>query len=256
MTGIFFSDLDGTLIYSRARTPDWVDVHVVEHSKGRESSAVRTAAWPTLDTMLRDGTLIPVTTRTREEFARLELPPAQAAIVSNGAHILRAGTEDPAWADHVSRGRDAATYDGLGADIERLLDPTWARPLLRREALFYVAVTELGAVTPAGFDEAVTALAHDAGYVVSRQHRKLYLTPAWLTKEAAAAHLAQQLDADFTLAAGDATLDAGLLAWADEAMHPQHTADTLPGTPTTASGIDAGLELLTWAHSRIHATAA
>ena len=255
MTGIFFSDLDGTLVYSRARTPDWENIHVVERANGAPSSALRPAAWTLLTRMLGAGTLVPVTTRTADEFRRLTLPIAPAAIVSNGAEILIHRIPDEDWNRRIVNRRDPEAFRILADTVESLMEPSWGDKLLRRHDLFIVAVNHRGAEAPAGFDDAVRSLAEAHGYVVSRQHRKLYLTPAWLTKEAAAAHIADRLGADFTLAAGDATLDAGLLTWADEAMHPRHTADTLPGTPTTASGIDAGLELLTWAHTRIHGPA-
>jgi len=228
---------------------------VIEATDDGHVGYVHADGWRLMQKMAAVNTLVPATTRTTREFIRLRLPAFPTAVVANGGVVLIAGVPDPEWEAQTRASTDTAELEYAHYHLTRLLAEPEAQTVRIQENLFLTVTTRRSHPIPNGFDDAARAFASTIGYVVSRQHRKLYLTPAWLTKEAAAAHIADRLGADFTLAAGDATLDAGLLTWADEAMHPRHTADTLPGTPTTASGIDAGLELLTWAHTRIHGPA-
>jgi hypothetical protein len=255
VSGLFFSDLDGTLVYSKARTPDLRRARIVEATDSGHMGYVHADSWPLLRKMADAGTVIPSTTRTVAEFNRLKLPAAQTAIVANGGTVLVAGVPDPEWQSLVRGSLDASSLTHLRNRLEAMVSGAGAQAVSVRDGMFLTVTTRRGRTAPDGFDDDVRALTEADGYVVSRQHRKLYLTPTSLTKEAAAAYLADRVGADLTLAAGDSTLDAGLLAWADAAMHPRHAVDTLPGAPTAATGIDAGLELLTWAHSRIHGPA-
>ena len=103
-------DLDRTAIYSAAaldlRMPDAEAPRLlcVEIYRGAPLSFLTEAAVDTPRGRLQDvATVVPTTTRTPEQLARVQLPgpPARYAIAANGGHLLVDGVPDPDWAAAV-----------------------------------------------------------------------------------------------------------------------------------------------------------
>ena len=100
MTVVVASDLDRTLIYSASaagsRDPELVCVELLD---GRPQSFMTATAHAVLDRVRRAAVLVPTTTRTPSQYARVEQPggPAPFAVVSNGGHILVDGVPDAGW---------------------------------------------------------------------------------------------------------------------------------------------------------------
>ena len=221
-------DLDRTLIWSRAAcglAEDGGSDHLVcvEDYRGRPASFVTARAAAGLDALARAAALVPATTRTAEQLARVVLPGAAArprwAVAANGGLILDGGRVDPGWSAVVAA-RLAQTSSPLAEVCDHLDDVLVVPWTLRRhvaEGLFCYAVLERAAV-PDGVVDEVTAWCAQRGWTVSVQGRKLYAVPVALTKQAALAEVAGRLGAGRTLAAGDSLLDAGMLAWADAAV--------------------------------------
>jgi hypothetical protein len=261
-------DLDRTTIYSAAALdlggPDHEAPRLlcVEVYKGAPLSFLTEEAAGTLRELQQVATVVPTTTRTPEQLARVPLPgpPARYAIASNGGHLLVDGVADPGW--------DAAVRDRLGgcAPLAEVQAHLRARGgpfvLAQREAssLFAYAVVDRAAL-PDGWVEELTAWCAPRGWTVSLQGRKVYAVPAGLTKSAAAAEVRARCGGGPLLAAGDSLLDTDLLEFADAAIHPAHgeladsgfTAEHV--SVTTASGVRAGEELLGWLHARAAASA-
>lgn len=261
------SDLDRTLIYSAAAAglaPGAADPGLicVELLDGRPQSFMTTAAHRLLADAGRAAVLVPTTTRTPAQFARVELPgpPARFAVVSNGGQLLVDGVPDASWRAGV---QDRIAADGvpLTAVVARL-DVVAAGPwvLNRRIAddLFCYLVVDLAAL-PHHFLADWTAWCADRGWVVSMQGRKIYALPVGLTKEAAIAEVRGRVGATRMLAAGDGALDAGLLTMADDAIRPAHgelyeTGWQAPGVRVTANiGVHAGEEIVRWFAERLAA---
>jgi hypothetical protein len=246
------TDLDRTLIFSRraarlgagshgfgtefAEPPDLV---AVETRDGSAESFVTRAAAELIRALDRCAVLVPVTTRTRAQYARVQLParPPAYAVTSNGGHLLVAGVPCPDWSAEVAR-RLAAGSAPLDAAVDWLrgLDGTgWLHKRRVAEDLFVYLVVERKHLADAPLD-AVRAWCADHGWVLSVQGRKLYLTPAGLTKEAAVAEVAARTGAAGVLAAGDSLLDLGLLACADAAIRPAHGELHDAGLPAELPG--------------------
>jgi hypothetical protein len=205
--------------------------------------------------LARAGVLVPATTRSEDQYRRLDLPgpPPRYAVVCNGGRILVDGVVDAAW-ERAVRSRMAA--GGVPFERVRTQAAGWLRdcPATLRtvEDLFvYLTVAER--------DERFEALAREAagwagerGWRVSLQGRKLYLLPAHLDKASAVAEVATRLGADRVVAGGDSLLDADMLRAADAAIRPAHgelhvTGFTAPRCRSTAaSGLAAGDEILDW----------
>lgn len=268
MTALIASDLDRTLIYSR-RFFDGVDgEHCVEIYDGVPVSFMTRGALTRLEDLARLGIVIPATTRTVAQFARIQLPggPYGYAVTSNGGTILYDGVPDTGWQSVVAeriRTGSVPIADVLAALRTRVSDQ-WVRSVRVAEDLFcYLVVDE--SRLPADFVGEWNSWCAPKGWTVSRQGRKIYAVPVALCKSAAVAEVRRRLiqngelaEEAPLLAAGDGALDAGLLSYADAAIRPAHgelhamnwTAPRLE--VTRSSGAIAAEEMLDWFAARVH----
>lgn len=250
-------DLDRTVIYS-ARS---LDLRMPDHEAPRLLCVEVYRSVP-LSFMTEDAVaafralrevaeIVPTTTRTPEQLARVHLPgpPPRYAIAANGGHLLVDGTPDPDWAAVV---RERLTGCAPLARVQEHLDAVSGDFVLNRRTasdLFCYAVVERAEV-PDGWVRDLTGWCAELGWTVSLQGRKVYAVPRGLTKSAAAREVAARLGAHTLLAAGDSLLDADLLDAADRAVRPAHgelhdTGWTRHGlVVTSATGGAAGAELL------------
>ncbi|GHF34396.1 hypothetical protein GCM10010218_14440 [Streptomyces mashuensis] len=253
------SDLDRTLIYSTAalaltgpdeQAPRLLCVEVYEQ---RPLSYLTEAAAALLAELSAAGAFVPVTTRTPEQYARVQLPgpPPEYAICANGGELLVRGTPDPEWRAHVA-GALAAECAPLAEVRERLVrtaDPAWLLKERTAAGLFAYLVVDRDRL-PRQWVTDLAGWAAGHGWTVSLQGRKVYAVPAPLTKSAAVAEVVRRMGAGRVLAAGDSLLDADLLLAADRAWRPGHgeLADegwTAPHvTALRTRGVAAGEEIL------------
>jgi hypothetical protein len=257
VTTVVATDLDRTLIYSAASTgpAPGSGVVCVEWLDGRPQSFMTASARALLAAVRRAAVLVPATTRTPAQYARVELPggPAPVAVVSNGGQILVDGSPAPGWRPAVER-RIADAGAGLAEvvrQLDRVADGPWVRNRRVADDLFTYLVVDV-ATTPRGFLADWTGWCADRGWVVSMQGRKIYALPAGLTKEAALAEVFRRVGGTRLLAAGDGALDAGMLELADDGIRPAHgelyqTGWQAPRVRVTANmGIHAGEEIVRW----------
>ena len=262
------SDLDRTLIYSAAAAPsgglapDLPDpdgpgtagLVAVERHEGRDVSFMTRAAATSLAELAGRHLVVPVTTRTAAQLARVRLPgPApRYAIAANGGVLLVDGVPDPAWTSAVERAVAAVAPLGAAlAELTGLCRPEWAgQPRVAADLFCHVLVDR--PAVPAGAVEQLTAWARAGGWSVSLQGRKLYLVPQPLQKSAAAAEVARRVGADVVLAAGDSLLDVDLLAAADRGVHPGHGEIAASGWSApwvdalSSTGAAAGEQVIDW----------
>ena len=222
-------DLDQTLIYSRSafRLPGeggMPELVTVEYLDGEPLSYVTRRAADGLRDLTRAATLVPVTTRTLEQYRRVRLgAPSAYAIAANGGHLLVDGAPDRDWATRV-RARLAASGCPLEA-VRAMADElaaagSWVRTIRDADGLFVYLVATGREVIP-DLSELATRL-KAVGWTLSVQGRKVYLVPAALTKEAALEEVIARTGTLRLAAAGDSLLDRGMLARADVAVRPAH----------------------------------
>jgi phosphoserine phosphatase len=250
-------DLDRTVIYSaQALGLTGQDAHaprlvVAEVYQAVPISFYTRDAESMLAALSRIAELVPATTRTREQYARIKLPvPPGYAIVANGGYILEDGVPDRDWSMHLAARLESgcAPLREIVDHLERISDPLWLRKRRVAEGLFAYLVVERDAL-PAMFVTDLSGWCATRGWSVSLQGRKVYCVPDLLTKSAAVAEVARRSGALRTAAAGDSLLDADMLAAADEAMRPAHGElhDVGWGSAklsvTTSSGVLGGQEL-------------
>jgi len=264
------TDLDRTLIYSMAAIDtanardDVGPLRCVEWLDGHELSFMTEAAARSLQTVAGSAELVPITTRTPAQFARVLLPggATQYAVTSNGGHILVGGEPDPDWRLAVQTriaGDGSALAEVLAGLQEQAFDD-WVLNRKVADDLFCYLVVDLARLPP-DFLESWTDWCARRGWVVSMQGRKIYALPRSLTKESALAEVSRRVGAGRLLAAGDGALDAGFLAMADAAIRPPHgeLAELNWQAPnlriTAAYGVLAGEEITRWFLDQVDRTA-
>ncbi|GAB4098419.1 HAD family hydrolase [Sinomonas halotolerans] len=269
-------DLDRTLIYSAkalyldspgvagpdaaggAASPRLV---VSELYEGLPLSFMTRDAESLLLELLDHAFLVPVTTRTRAQFNRVQLPPTRFAVTTNGGVLLHHGEPDGDWAAHV-RGaveRGSAPLGEVLAHLGEKPAPGVQR-IRTAEDLFAYAIVER-AELPEDYVPRLAAWCAERGWVVSLQGRKLYCVPAAVTKEAAIAEVMDRVGATTLVAAGDSLLDQGLLEMADIALRPCHGELEAAGyvreglTVTATPGVRAGQEIVEAALAAVRSAA-
>lgn len=256
-------DLDRTLIYSAAalalddEDADGSALLCVELYDAAPQSFMLTSAANELVDLAQQSILVPTTTRTLAQYARVHLPgrAPEYAICANGGRLLVDGVPDGDWSAHVAgRLQSCAPV----AEVRALLDPVppFVRTVRVAEELFVYAVVERAALPPSWLAE-LSAECAERGWSVSMQGRKVYCVPERLRKSAAAAEVLRRTGAQRMLAAGDSLLDTDLLLAADAAIRPchgelHHTGWSTPGlTVTQTSGVRAGAEIVQWLNAEI-----
>lgn len=265
-TALIASDLDRTLIYSRAAmTPtqlDRTDLLCVEYFDGAPLSYLSDAAAHRLRELSAAVRVVPTTTRTPEQFGRIALPggPWRYAITSNGGAILVDGAPDPVWRSALE---DTLRTDGAGLDevltaLRARISPDWVSKLRIADDLFCYLVVDVDA-QPAEFLAEWDAWCRARGWGASQQGRKIYTVPDCVCKSHAVAEVHRRLVADGDLdenspvfAAGDGALDARMLEAADAGIRPRHGELEALGwqhptvVVTDTAGVSAGEEILAW----------
>jgi hypothetical protein len=253
VTALVAVDLDQTLIYSEhsgGRSFGSSDVWVEDYD-GRPLSFMTLAAHALLAELATRHHVMPVTTRTPEQLGRIRLPHAPRwALCANGGVLLVDGRRDVDWDARVREELAGVVpaHEVMGW-LGELDTAAWVRTVRQVEDLFVYLVAHERDDIPAGWLSGLQARAAEAGWCVSRQGRKVYVTPGdLLCKGRAARALADRLGAPL-LAAGDSALDRALLLAADAAIRPRHgelqLRGGLPGVPVTGcAGPEAAEEVL------------
>lgn len=252
------TDLDRTLIYSRGALEAHGDTKrrllAVEVHEGRPASWMTTEAAAAFARLGDHAVVVPVTTRTPEQWHRITLPgpPPRYVVTANGGVLLVDGRPDRDWsaavADRLAR---VAPLGEIWEHASRVCRPEWTVKLRNARGLFCYAVLHRKRV-PAGFVAEAAAWAADRGWQLSLQGRKLYWVPRSLTKSAAVAEVAARAGTSRTVAAGDSLLDADLLASADRGIAARHgelvaSGWSVPSVSVTAAcGVRAGAEIVQW----------
>ena len=253
-------DLDQTVVYSRRAAGEAGPSVVVEHLDGEPLSSMTVGAVAAYRDLAARHEVVPVTTRTVAQYARIALPaPSPYAVCANGGVLLVAGAPDPAWAAWTAAVvGTAAPLAEVRARVAAVQGEPWVRLVRTAQDLFVYLVAHRREDVPAAWLADLEADLARRGWAVSVQGRKVYAVPAGLSKAAAVQRLAAELGTDVLLAAGDSLLDRPLLELArargGDAVRPAHGELHDLGWDgahvTRATGARAGEELLRWLADR------
>ncbi|WP_064060053.1 hypothetical protein [Rhodococcus pyridinivorans] len=241
---------------------DTQDLLCVEYYESAPLSYVTDIAAQQLRTLAGEVAMVPTTTRTPEQFRRIDLPggPWRYAIASNGGSILEDGHLDPHWRRTVEAAVRAggASLDEMTTELRRRISEDWVSKFRIADELFCYLVVDVAA-QPAGFLDDWHEWCSTRGWNASQQGRKIYTMPNSVCKSRAVAEVHRRLRARGVLtddapvfAAGDGALDAEMLKAADAAIRPRHGELELMDwrhptvSVTDAAGVTAGEEILAW----------
>ncbi len=231
---ILFSDLDNTLIYSYKHNIG-ENKRCVEIYQGREISFITEKTYCLLQTLVKSMLLIPVTTRTVEQYSRIRagIGNIRYALACNGGVLLKNGKPDEAWYQEslelVEESRKelekAAFY--LERDSSRILE---VRDI---EKLFVFTKCRSPQSTVQYLKERLNQQFAD----VFHNGEKVYAVPKKLNKGTALIRMRERLEADGVIkqeeledsrqraktvifAAGDSEFDIPMISQADAAAVP------------------------------------
>lgn len=255
VTVLCATDLDRTLIYSRrALGDDPPPLRAVEQRDQACASWMTTAAADRYARLAERVVVVPVTTRTPDQWYRVRLPgpPPEYVVTANGGMLLVAGRPDRSWdatvAAQLSR---VAPLDEIWRHVSQACRPEWTVKLRNAHGLFCYALLHRGRV-PAGFAAETAGWVEQRGWVQSVQGRRIYWVPRTLSKAAAVVEVARRVGCHEMVAAGDSLLDADLLATADRGLAVRHgelvaSGWTMPHVVVTEhSWVRAGAEVVDW----------
>lgn len=214
---VFNVDMDNTVIYSYKHDIG-NEKKCAEIYEGREISFMTYKTQELLREISEQILVIPTTTRTREQYERIDLGIGKIpyALVCNGGVLLVDGEEDDKWyKESIEIIKDS--HEQLKTAIE-LLDEDVNRSF---EVRF---IRDLFVFTKSAKPEETIKMLMgklDTSKVdVMSNGVKVYVVPKELSKGNAIIRLKERLGADKVFAAGDSEFDISMLQCADVAIAP------------------------------------
>ncbi len=218
---VLFSDLDNTMIYSHHREIGNKKI-VVEHLDGREQSFMTEFAYEFF-TNADWLSVIPVTTRTEQQYRRIECSKKlrfKYVIICNGGKLLIDGKEDLEW----SRKTDVLAqncYDSMERATKLLSHLCGDEAIHRPEKyMSYVKCND-----PESIYTELNKLVDLNKVNIQRDGRKVYIFVNGITKGEAIRRFTEGRKSEIILAAGDNLMDVSMLNRADIAFANQSIFD-------------------------------
>lgn len=232
-------DLDRTMIFSDqsldlSDTTSPTPLRVAEVSNHKPVGYITSTAYSMLEIVNLKSHLVPVTTRTIEQYRRILLPgmskvnmsadtPPQHAITTNGGKLLVDGVEDMEWSSFVSETLAAKSQSikEVGKFLRQYDNKSWLIKRRSADNLFTYLILNR-AETPQSILKEIGQQMNEWNWNVSMQGRKFYCVPNVLTKAFALNEVRARVGAKTVIAAGDSLLDIPMLELADHAIRPSH----------------------------------
>ncbi|WP_379922735.1 sucrose-6-phosphate hydrolase [Erythrobacter sp. R86502] len=230
MRPLILADLDDSLFQTRGKCGDWPDNSLRPMSCLVDGSPSGFATPPqqALLHWLEQGDMVPVTARSREVMARVDIAQAPAVCANGGCVLTADGTPDTVWHRHLeSEARRSDAADTLYPDLTNGLDPVAFRHWVVSEnglPLYVVIKSNHG-------DERALADVADAstskvpdGWRTHANGNNLAFLPPWLSKRAAVRYILDKVRREsperLVIGIGDSWSDTGFLDLTDMAMMP------------------------------------
>ncbi len=216
-----FSDLDRTLVYSHRVKPETPCV-AAELLDGRIQSYITERTLHSLSGMTDRGelTIVPVTTRTKEQYERLggvmERLSVRAALICSGAVLLADGKVDEQWLKESSRlaERELPELEKANKLLEKLCGKEKTRFPYE---LMASAVYE----NPQACIQALKRSIDEEKCFIGSDGKKIYCIPRSMSKGNALQRFRRRFPSGACVAAGDSVFDVSMLNEADFAVFPE-----------------------------------
>lgn len=212
----FCSDLDNTMIYSY-RHEIGEKKRCVEIYQGREISFMTERSYEILADLQKKVLFVPVTTRTVEQYERIDLGfLPEYALTCNGGVLLVRGREEESWYQ-----KSLDLVSNAGAELERAYrylgeDEDRSFEVRNIRNLFLFTKSE----RPERTIEKMRAVLNPALVTVFGNGTKVYVLPKNLNKGTAVRRFRERMGAERIIAAGDSSFDLPMLEEAETALAP------------------------------------
>lgn len=220
-----FCDLDHTLIYSHRISIDSNKI-VVEYLNGKEQSFMTQR---TYEFLCRQNCvhLIPVTTRSKEQYERLRVFHKELcckhALICNGGILLVDGIEDLAW--------HSETLSLISAELPELQTIKEMTQYFSPTSLFHDVCGMFFYIkhdNPRLLANQLKQSIHPKNICILHDHHKVYCLPSLLNKGKAVERFAEKFGESVYIAAGDSEFDVPMLARADTRIIPATLEQQFP----------------------------
>lgn len=215
---IYATDLDRTLIYSKR----FLECHppkgeMILVDKSKVDSYISKAVLIRLMEMSKAVRVIPVTTRSVEEYERIKIPgfTPEFAITTCGGVILHKGKKMKYWERYMESEIDKAgiervveEFKAFGEYKPKVIDGRYIFTKVEDRESAKIKIGELRKRV--------------AGYKFLLDKHKVYGIPDVVSKVNALKFIKEFLGEPYVLATGDGELDIPMLEWADVAVIPEH----------------------------------
>lgn len=225
------TDLDRTIIFSEKfieqnNDKNWKDNHIcLELYNGNPLSYVSKETFDYLYKLLENpydkNTFIPVTTRSIEQFKRINLiSNFPYAITNNGGIILKYGKPIKEWTDFINSQRKR-----LQVSYKEIFKLYAKNPKIYEkegkfvdELFLFIKIKDLTEKEIQDFLNDLEIKLQNTGWNFTLQGRKLYIIPNYIRKDRALLYLAKNHLKDYSniiITAGDGKLDLDLIEFGD-----------------------------------------
>ena len=224
---IFNTDLDNTIIYSYKHDIGQNKI-CAEIYQNREISFITDKTAELLKAVNDTVTLVPTTTRTLEQYNRINLGfgVPKYALVCNGGVLLKDGIEEEEWYNESFKAVSDCQEELTLAEqiLRRDVNRTFEIRNIRRLFIFTKSDKPLESIG------ILKGILDTSKVDVFNNGVKVYVVPKTLSKGIAVNRLKEKLNADKVVSAGDSEFDISMLSAADYAIAPKELSelDRLP----------------------------
>lgn len=222
---IYFTDLDRTLIYSKKFTNGNEDEVCIEKYNGEDISFMTKSSIQTLKEILLKKQVIPCTTRSIEQFERIEFKKQginfEWAIVCNGAYILHNGKRLKEWDDILLKELSKnENFENVRKEFEKYENIQGVIKVSGVYDLFFYLVVDKEKYNEESLKEFIGYL-NKVGWDIHTSGRKVYFLPRTLKKENAVKFLSNYLNEKVFAALGDSSMDLNMIRISNKGYIPR-----------------------------------
>ncbi len=257
---IFATDLDRTLIYAERFLESYDgEVLNIEIFKEKPISYISAKALRLLKELDKVATVIPITTRNREQYKRISIwgehIKPRIYVVNNGGTIFIEGKEDLIWNEKIKKQLSALTLSY--EEALRLFLSLYKGPVegyKKSDELIWLILGDKNHIDWKAVNDFQRQVEGN-GWRIDVNGRKIYLYPTCIRKWEALQYIKMNYLNEEVLAAGDSLFDAEMIHQAEFGAVPKGASiEEIYGANiyrTNQEGIGAAEDILSYALEKV-----
>ncbi len=204
---IFFSDIDRTIIHSMKFLNESNNPEIIEYNNSKPISYIEKESLLLLNDLSKKLLLIPVTTRSLNQYKRIKFPcKFKYSIISNGGIILKNGKRLKQWDKLIKRKINKTDYIEIKNNLNRI-NKYLIKEINLIDDVFYFSKVKENYINDLMSELDNILIDYNWDYTI--QSNKLYIIPNFISKENAIKYLLKTeiKGNNFIITAGDGKLD-------------------------------------------------